>query len=161
MLRSHNRQAIVIMDKGSLLTASKVEPGVSINPHSTVIGTLGPALAVAARFQYIIGTFSSFLYLQAYFVTSIAFVNALYASRFLAIQAYIATKFGAFHGFNMSAKALADVWDARTTRMLRKKLFYEFAVFILGSGNSMILLLFWPGWLVVGGASFAAWQFCG
>ncbi|OAQ62164.1 hypothetical protein VFPPC_07173 [Pochonia chlamydosporia 170] len=149
------------MDKGSLLTASRVEPGVSLNPHSTLISRLGPVLAFAARFQYFISTFSSFLYIHAYFVTSIAFVNALYASRFLAIQAYIATKLGAFHGLSMSARALADVWDAKTTRMLRKKLFYEFAVFILGSGNSVILLLFWPGWLVVGGASFAVWQFCG
>lgn len=149
------------MDKGSLLAASKVEPLVSINPRSTVIGRLWPALAFAVRFQYMISSFSSFLYIQTYFVASLAVVNALYASRFLAIQAYIATRFGAFHGFNMSAKALADFWDAKTTRMLRKKLFYEFAVFILGSGNPIILLLFWPGWLVVGGASFALWQFWG
>jgi hypothetical protein len=153
------------MDRGSLLTASRVERGVSIvtvTPRSNVISRLRPALAFALHFQYIIGSFSSFLYIQAYFVTSLAFVHALYASRFLAIQAYFATKFGVFHGFNMSAQALAGVWDAKTIQMLRKKIFYEFAVFILGSGNPFILLLFWPGWLVVGGTSMAVWQLlCG
>jgi hypothetical protein len=149
------------MDKVSLLTASKVEPGSSINPRTTVIRRLGPALAFALRFQYIIGSFSWFLYIQTYFFTSRAFVNAVYASRFLAIRAYLATKFGAFHGVNMSAKALSDLWDAKTTRAVRKKLFYEFAVFILGTGNPFILLLFWPGWLVLGGASLALWRLSG
>ncbi|KHN99356.1 uncharacterized protein MAM_03054 [Metarhizium album ARSEF 1941] len=149
------------MDKGSLLAASRVEPVVSINPRSTVIGRLWPLLAFAARFQYIISSFSSFLYIQTCFVTSLAVVSALCASRFLTIRAYVATESGAVHAFNMSAKAFANLWDAKTTRVLRRNLFYEFAVFILGSGNSIILLLFWPGWLVVGGATFALWKFLG
>ncbi|OAA46117.1 hypothetical protein NOR_02870 [Metarhizium rileyi] len=124
------------MDKGLLLTASTVESGVSIDPHSTFIGRLEPAFAFAVP--------SSTRCTQAVFSPS---------------KAFIATKFGAFHGFNMSAKALADFWDAKSTRMLRRKLFYEFAVFILGSGNPIILLLFWPGWLLVAGAWFALWQF--
>ncbi|KAG6000926.1 hypothetical protein E4U21_004877 [Claviceps maximensis] len=57
----------------------------------------------------------------------------------------------------MSAPATAGLWEARSTQALRKKLFYEVAVFILGSGNPVILLLLWPGWLVVGGLLFISW----
>ncbi|KAK2594498.1 hypothetical protein QQS21_007779 [Conoideocrella luteorostrata] len=147
------------MDKGSLLTASKVEPGVSLNPHSTIISHLAPTLAFVLRFQYLLRSFSSFVYLHASSLTGIALVNALYASQFLVIHAYIAAKFGIFQGLKMSAKAASGVWEAKTTQALRKKLFYEFAVFILGSGNFIILMMLWPGWLVVGGLLFTLWRY--
>lgn len=131
----------------SLLTASKVEPGGSL-AHST-ISRLGPALDFAARFQR--GLVISCL--RAYLVLHLA----LYASGFLAVVATI----GAFHGVSMSSKAVADLWESRTVRLVRRKLFFEFAVFILGGGNSIILLLFWPGWLLVGGAFWGLWRFWG
>ncbi|KND89578.1 hypothetical protein TOPH_05595 [Tolypocladium ophioglossoides CBS 100239] len=149
------------MDKISLLTASKVEPGVSLNPHSAIVSRLGPALAFAAGFQRVLGPFSVVLCLHAYFVANLALAYALYAGRLLAAWAFIATKLGAFHGLSVSGKAVADLWESRTVRLVRNKLFFEFAVFILGGGNSIILLLFWPGWLLVGGASWALWQFWG
>lgn len=58
----------------------------------------------------------------------------------------------------MSAKAAASLWEAKSAQALRKKLVYEFAVFVLGSGNFIILLLLWPGWLVVAGLLFALWR---
>lgn len=32
---------------------------------------------------------------------------------------------------------------------LRHKLYFEVVVFVLGGGNGVFLLLFWPGWIVV------------
>lgn len=61
----------------------------------------------------------------------------------------------------MSSKAVADLWESPTLRLVRNRLFYEFAVFILGGGNAIILLLFWPGWLLVGAVLWAAWQLWG
>lgn len=161
MRRSQAASSLAVMDKVSLLTASRVEPAVSLSPHSALISRLAPAITFAARFHYLLSWLSSFLYIQTYFITRLAAVNAFYASRFLLVQAFIATKFGAWVSLNMSAKAIADVWEARSTQMLRRKFFYEFAVFVLGSGNAMILLLFWPGWIVVGGAGVALWQLFG
>ena len=71
----------------------------------------------------------------------------------IAVRALLATKFSLI----MSHRVAVGAWDAGSTRVLRKKLFYELAVFILGSGNGLILVLFWPGWLLVGGA-LAVWQ---
>ncbi|KAG5982326.1 hypothetical protein E4U43_006459, partial [Claviceps pusilla] len=60
---------------------------------------------------------------------------------------------------SMSAPAMAGLWEAKSTEALRKKVFYEIAVFILGCGNPVILLLLWPGWLVVGGLVYVLWQY--
>lgn len=38
-------------------------------------------------------------------------------------------------------------WKA--TEGLRKKLWFEFMVFVLGGGNGLFLLVFWPGWIVL------------
>lgn len=43
---------------------------------------------------------------------------------------------------------------------MRKKLFDEFAFFILGGGHRVILMLFWPGWWVLV-LAWAAYRFCG
>jgi len=40
-------------------------------------------------------------------------------------------------------------------------MFFEFAVFILGGGNQVILIVFWPGWIVVGGGVWGMWMVCG
>ncbi|RDA89876.1 hypothetical protein CP533_6656 [Ophiocordyceps camponoti-saundersi (nom. inval.)] len=45
---------------------------------------------------------------------------------------------------------VATVWQSRSVQLIRARLFYEFALFILGGGNILFLLLFWPGWLVIG-----------
>ncbi|KAG6063044.1 hypothetical protein E4U16_001026, partial [Claviceps sp. LM84 group G4] len=61
----------------------------------------------------------------------------------------------------VASKSLATGgrWEGRSTQALRKKLFYEIAVFVLGCGNPFIVLLFWPGWLIVGGLAFVLWRY--
>ncbi|KAI9163879.1 hypothetical protein HJFPF1_05509 [Paramyrothecium foliicola] len=152
---------VTTMD-GAIITASRVEPAVPFNPSSDLIAILGPTVRYAGYVQAVIQSLSIFLVLQAYALASITFATALYASRFIAFQAYLATKFGAFHAYLASAKAASEVYRSKTLKMLRRKLFFEFAVFVLGgSGNAMILMIFWPGWLVIGGASYAVWQCLG
>lgn len=43
-----------------------------------------------------------------------------------------------------------SAWDSKQGRRLRKKLEFEFFVLILGCGNAFCLLLFWPGWILIG-----------
>jgi len=50
-------------------------------------------------------------------------------------------------------------WKA--SEKLRNKLFFELVVFVLGGGNGMILLVFWPGWIVIGGGVLGVWMICG
>ncbi|KAK7408540.1 hypothetical protein QQX98_009301 [Neonectria punicea] len=149
------------MDKTTFLTASIVELGASVNPRSDIIRLLGPALETAFRFQSLISSLSLFVCVQAWFLASVALVNVLYASKILALQASIATKAGAFHGYAMSNRAAAGIWNSRAIQKLRKKLWDEFALFILGSGNTVITVFFWPGWWVLGGASLSLWLLFG
>jgi hypothetical protein len=150
------------MDGPAIITASKVEPVVPFHPHSDLIAILGPTVRYAGYLQAVISSLSVFLGLQAYALASVTFAAALYASKVIAFQAYLATKFGAFYAYLASAKAASEVYRSKTLKMLRRKLFFEFAVFILGGGgNAMILMVFWPGWLVIGGATYAMWQFMG
>ncbi|TQV90645.1 hypothetical protein IF1G_10597 [Cordyceps javanica] len=148
------------MDKVDILTASRVEP-LSQHHHATIISRLGPTLAYAVHFQNIVGSLSVFLCWRAYLLASVSVTQAYYATRILAFYALVGTKIGAFYGAAASVRAAAAVWDMKTTRRLRDKLFYEFALFVLGAGNGLFLLVLWPGWIVIGGTSFALWQICG
>lgn len=58
----------------------------------------------------------------------------------------------------MSVEAVARLWHSRTVQVVRNKLFYEFAIFILGGGNTLIIWIFWPGWILFGLALWAFWQ---
>jgi hypothetical protein len=50
---------------------------------------------------------------------------------------------------------------AERRHLLRKRLEQEFSAFALGAGNLIMLALFWPGWLAVGGVSIVTWLFYG
>ncbi|KAJ4318848.1 hypothetical protein N0V84_006662 [Fusarium piperis] len=149
------------MDKATLLTASKVELSVSAHPGSDIISLLGPALEIALRFQSLISSLSIFLCLRTWLLTSTTLTGVVYASRIVALKACIATKSSASHGFNMSSKAVVSVWNSKSVQRLRKKLWYEFAVFVLGSGNMVFLMLFWPGWWLLACVCWAAWVLFG
>ncbi|KAJ6443242.1 mediator complex, subunit Med1 [Purpureocillium lavendulum] len=149
------------MERISLLTVSKVEPAVSIGPHSTVVRRLSPSLILATRWQRFVATTSCSVLLHAYLTASATLAHVLHAGRFLAVWALGAAKVGALHGLLMSGKAVADAWDSQPVRSVRQKFFYEFAVFILGGGNAIILLLFWPGWLILAGAIWTLYRLWG
>ncbi|EFX02353.1 hypothetical protein CMQ_2402 [Grosmannia clavigera kw1407] len=55
------------------------------------------------------------------------------------------------------AQAAWLVWASDTARRLRRKVLFEFAATVLGpGGNGLILLILWPGWLVLAMGFFAA-----
>jgi hypothetical protein len=145
------------MDKVSILTASRREPAVSINrhKHSDLIARLTPTtLDVALDFQRIVGSISFYLCLQAYFAAGIVASQLFQAVHFLVLH-------GLFAGLNTSWRAASRAWESKSIRRLRNKVFFEFAVFILGCGNSVFLVVFWPGWILLAALSLALWHICG
>lgn len=126
---------------------------------AAIASRLGPTFAAALHLQSIISSLSVFLCWRAYVFAAFSLATLLDAAKVISFYAYVRVKFGAFHGWIMSTRAVAGVWDSKPVQMIRQKLFYEFALFILGMGNPLILLLFWPGWIVVCG-TWAVWQFC-
>lgn len=149
------------MVKATLLTASKVELSVSTNPRSDIIRLLRPSLQTALRFQSLVGSVSLFVCFRAWFLANFAFAGMLYTSRIVALQVYFATKFGAFHSLSISSKAVVGVWRSKRVQRFRDKLWYEFALFVLGSGNTIFLMLFWPGWWLLAGSCWAVWALFG
>ncbi|CAI6087822.1 unnamed protein product [Clonostachys chloroleuca] len=142
------------MDKVTLLTVSRVDRQVAaMAPVSNILSQATPAFILDERFQKAISALTVTLYFQTRFLAA----TTLYASRILAVQAYFATTFGA----TMSRKLLAGIWDSAAVQRLRKKMFEDFAKWILGSGNTIFCALFWPGWWVIGCAVLAVAQFGG
>ncbi|RDW69414.1 hypothetical protein BP6252_08434 [Coleophoma cylindrospora] len=113
---------------------------------------LAPALIHSlAQLQRLVSTTTLFLLLRTYFLSILLLQNSLYATQVLLIQAVYAGKFGARTGMDLAS------FGWKKAEPLRKKLFFEFMVFVLGAGgNSVILLVFWPGWLVIGAGMVAA-----
>lgn len=94
------------------------------------------------------------------------FLTSLYTSRILLLNSFSVSRLLLQHSLHTSKFLTAHTkmgvqgsWKA--IEPLRNKIFHEFMVFILGGGNVFILMLFWPGWLVLGGAAGGAWLVCG
>lgn len=87
---------------------------------------------------------------QLFQINRIALTYLLFGCNVAALQTFLVTKELA----TMSVAALSNiawrVWDSKQSRRLRKKLEFEFFVLILGTGNGIILMIFWPGWILVG-----------
>lgn len=159
---SYTNQTSALL-KMSVLTASMttaVAPSTPIAPPKPVqvnfanlarlvFPALSSSLYFAQVLQEVISTTTLFLLFRSYIVSGILLrqfgslswlllVQSLYASVLVGKQAGSA----ALWSFGRSWKALEP---------LRKKLAFEFFTTILGSGNQLILVLFWPGWIFVWG----------
>ncbi|PTB67623.1 hypothetical protein BBK36DRAFT_1197311 [Trichoderma citrinoviride] len=159
------------MHRVSLLTSSRLEPTGGFRPHSTTVHV------PSSFFVY------SHYCLQVYEYTVSVPVHVVYnniISRALLVTAssragkqqqqqhhllshalLFASQQLLTHGSAMFAKTVVDFWQSRRIQKIRAKLFYEFAVFILGCGNAFFLLVFWPGWLFLGAAALALRQLAG
>lgn len=134
------------MDKVSILTASRVEPSVLPLSHAAILANLSPAVRSAIRLQSLLLAVS----LQVLFRGYIAAATTLWASRFVAGHAAWA-----------SGSLIKNAWKSKQVVAVRDKVFFEFATFVLGSGNGLFVMLFWPGWWVLGAASWGLWTVCG
>ncbi|KAL6891653.1 hypothetical protein HDV57DRAFT_308050 [Trichoderma longibrachiatum] len=177
------------MDKVTLLTSSRLEPTAGIRPHSSIIVVLGRSLlslaalplAYQARLAQLCSTFVSLHLYNAFVCLQHVYANTIllfllqghsFISRALLLassragkrllsHASFASRSFLTHAAAMFSKTVVDFWQSRRIQKIRAKLFYEFAVFILGCGNAFFLLIFWPGWLFLGAAALALKQLAG
>ncbi|KAI1857489.1 hypothetical protein JX265_011224 [Neoarthrinium moseri] len=120
---------------------------------SDIIAALGPTLEVAVQCQQMLSGLSLFLFLRTYFAVSCL----LFASRIVAVQSAFVSRFMLLQTAMLSKRFGRAVWNSQPIRRLRKKLQFEFFTFVLGGGNSLCLLLFWPGWWILGLMTITAW----
>jgi hypothetical protein len=118
---------------------------------STTLDLVTPALNVylilASTLRSILYTLSiialyqvTYTYQYTKLITQTIFVYSKYLSIVTSQYAWYAGKQG---------------W--KSTESLRRRLFFEFMVFILGCGNGILLVVLWPGWLLIGGVVAWAW----
>lgn len=101
---------------------------------------------------------SLFLFLRSYFIAS----HLLFVSRVVALQSAIASKFVLFHTTLLTRRATWALWNSEPVKRLRKKLEFEFFTFVLGGGgNNLFLMMFWPGWWVLGFTTLMVWNCAG
>ncbi|KAK0620892.1 hypothetical protein B0T14DRAFT_238544 [Immersiella caudata] len=135
----------------NILAAPTSKPNVVLQPSLDVISSLGPLVNLAVWFQQILSSATLLLFLRTYLAVRVIGAAILFGSRIAALNALFASRLLAMKSAAMTQQTLTALWDSKTLRRLRKKIEYEFFALILGPmGNLMCLLLFWPGWAVLG-----------
>jgi hypothetical protein len=139
-------------------------PSSTILAPSDVPSFLSPAfshsLYLAVVFQRLLSTTTVFVLFRAYLLSALLLRQSFYAAQILLVQSAYASALLAQQIVRAATQTLTLSW--RATTPLRKKLVFEFMVFVLGAGgNNIILLVFWPGWLVVGPGVWGVMWACG
>lgn len=139
-------------------------PSSTLLAPSDVLSFLSPALThslyLAVVFQRLLSSTTVFVLFRAYLLSLLLLRQSFYASQILLVQSYFASGVVAQQIKRTAIQTLTLSW--RATTPLRKKLIFEFFVFVLGAGgNNIILLVFWPGWLVVGPGVWGVIWACG
>ncbi|KAK7957846.1 hypothetical protein PG988_012694 [Apiospora saccharicola] len=143
-----------------IIAASTKEPNVSSSvraQRSEVITHLGSAVQVALHFQRILSVVSLSVLVRTYFLAS----HILLLSKFVGWQALAVSRFVLFKTAVASHIASRAAYNCKSVRRLRKKLEYEFFTFVLGCGNMMFCMMFWPGWWLMGFITLAIWSCVG
>jgi len=142
------------MDKVTLLTASSVDRPLFVNdPTNAILSHITPALTQLFHVQQLLRKITVCLSLRAYYLAT----ATLHVSQMLGKTGYGATKLGAA----TSASLLIGTWESKAVQSMRKRMFHELATFVLGCGNPVFCLVFWPGWWVLGGTTYVVWSLVG
>jgi len=142
----------------SLLAASTSNPSVGLHPSPAAISSLGPLVNAAVQCQKFLSAAVILLSVRTYLVASVIGETLLLASQLAGIRLWLVSRFIANTTLSATRRSLWALWNSKRCRRMRRKLEFEFFVLFLGpGGNTLCLLLFWPGWLVLGLASWAFW----
>ena len=114
---------------------------------SRIFTTLVSAVGFARYFQQISGRVLRTLFFQASLLAS----STLGFSVFVYVQTCQATGPAAYRFVWLCRQAIWGLWDSAQMTRLRKKIEFEFFTLILGGGgNNLCLVIFWPGWPIIG-----------
>ncbi|KAK3943228.1 hypothetical protein QBC46DRAFT_43349 [Diplogelasinospora grovesii] len=135
----------------AILAAPTTDPSVALRQRSDLISVLGPLVGLAPQFRHLLTLITTFLFIHTYFAASIVATALSQASLCVLFKTAGLTK-----------RVSWTIWNAKATKRLRKKLEFEFFVLILGpGGNALCLMVFWPGWLIIGATIWAVWPATG
>ena len=127
-----------------------------------ILTLLSPALTnslyFAAIAQRLLSTTTLFLIFRTYLLSLFLLQQSYHASQILLIWSLYASSILFENTYWASKQGMRVLWES--SEGTRKKLFMEFMIFVLGGGNQFILVVFWPGWIVIGAGIWGAWRVC-
>ncbi|KAI0376080.1 hypothetical protein F5Y04DRAFT_286269 [Hypomontagnella monticulosa] len=137
------------LSKMGIIAAPTKEPRAVIKQSSDLGAIFVPALVVILRCQQLLGAVSLSFYTQACWFSW----QAVLASGIVTNHICVASKFLRTHSVVLGKAA----WQTRSAQRFRRKVEFEFLTLMLSStGNSICLLVFWPGWWLLGLGLLAA-----
>ncbi|KAL2133523.1 hypothetical protein VTI74DRAFT_2209 [Chaetomium olivicolor] len=146
----------------ALLAAPRTASSKSLSQKSDVISTLYPLINTAVQFQQLVGSAAFHLFVRTYFAATILATTSLWASKGIAWRALIASRIIAARTLVLMKNLAWTAWDCKRSRRFRKRLEFELFALLLGpGGNAMLLMLFWPGWLMLALLGWGIWQLTG
>ncbi|KAI1634056.1 hypothetical protein F4809DRAFT_544649 [Biscogniauxia mediterranea] len=143
------------LPKITIMAAPSKKSAAATQQSSDIITVLGPAVELVLRGQQFLGATSIlFLFKIPYDV-----LRHLLASQIVASQ-LILTSIRFLSTISTALKRIGSAaWNAKRTRRFRKKLEFEFFTLILSSGgNCLCLMMFWPGWWILGITGLMLWK---
>ncbi|KAL2152912.1 hypothetical protein VTH82DRAFT_4067 [Thermothelomyces myriococcoides] len=146
----------------ALLATSRSSPTASLTQRPDVIPTFYPLVKGAVQFQQLIGSAAFHIAVRAYFAATIAATVSLWASRSIAWRALLGSRAVVERGLLLAKWLARSAWDSKPSRRLRRRLELELFIWFLGpGGNTLLLMLFWPGWLMLAALFWAIWRLTG
>lgn len=144
-------------------TGASTESSMSIRHQTDLVHRYALEFGPTLRYS---NALSSALFItaqQLFQINRIALTYLLFGCNIAALQTFLVTKELATMSVAALSKLAWGAWNSKQSRRLRKKLEFEFFVLILGSGNGIILMVFWPGWILVGLVYFVylLWSWAG
>jgi hypothetical protein len=138
----------------TLTTSQNTKPTLSL-----LSPAVSNSLYLAAVIQQLLSTTTIFLLFRTYLLSLFLFQQSYHASQVLLIRSLNASFLLCKKASWVSKQGMRVL--RKKTEGIRQRLFREFMIFILGGGNQLFLVLFWPGWILVGGSVWAAWRLWG
>ena len=149
--------------KMAILTASRNPITITTQNAKPILTILSPAFTnpyyLVTILQRLLSTTTLFLLFRTYLLSLFLLHQSHHASQILLFQSLYASSIACKNAYWASKQGIRLLW--RSTEGMRKKLFMEFMIFVLGGGNQLILVVFWPGWILVGGGILGIWSLRG
>ncbi|KAL1836358.1 hypothetical protein VTJ49DRAFT_5250 [Mycothermus thermophilus] len=147
-------------------SASQSPPRISSSlthqQHSNLLSTLYPLLNTALQFQRLLSSTAFHLVIHAYYTAATLATLSAWASWSVAWHALLTTRLVAAQAWLLARRLAWAAWDSKRSRRARKRLEHEMFVLLLGpGGNTLLLMLFWPGWLMLGVLGWGVWLLTG
>ncbi|KAK0742024.1 hypothetical protein B0T21DRAFT_433687 [Apiosordaria backusii] len=154
--RPMSRQPSLTTAPTTITTTSSRRSQPALQRHQSsdiIITAISPLVQTIHHFQQV----ALRLFLNTYYALSLLASASLIATKAIAYRSFLLSKILVERGILAGRWLYAKVWNGQRSRLFRKRLEFEIFVLLFGSGNTILLLVLWPGWIVLGLAGVGWW----